>query len=889
MIHLILLTLAGLQPIHCCNGLAHGYATTTCQPAAPTDSEPAPDLAKPSSEDRTVSKQEFAAIKTAFSMLQTAPAQAAENASDILNRTPALPENLQAHVYWIKGSGLSLSEHHSEALLALNAAETILRSHDDPKLLRRTLRFKAASAFECGQFETGRAAAAEAILISTQLKDQSAYVSILHNELAVNEIALGNVTSAIENLRRAIDISQRTSDRKGRVKWLISLGNLLCENGYRDRAADCFRKVIDSEAEAEASNSFPLAAAHAGLGNVLVSAGDLVTARQHLVTALELCDQPCSDSIRAAVESSFGNWEVAANNHVAAEEHYQESLRLYARLKNSAGMADVTLRLRQLECSQDIATIREQLKEARESGVCGRELSLLYELAEVLGESNQWQEASSHLVRAAELERGRNRENISWNINRELELMDRDELVHLQTEVEGKLAEIQSHRWWYTGLTVCVVALLFILGASIRLLYDKKRMVRALSAAHSKLEDQKALQLRMERQLARQRKSQSLESMASGIAHDFNNLLTGIAGLAELASRAETPDKKNELLQQITSTSIEASGLTGQLRQFLGQPSRDDAQCDLGEVFCSTIRLLESLCRPRKLIFESQPEQLVAKIDATRIRQVLVNLISNATEATPSNGTISIKLTTESCNAAVLESHNCDPSVRPGDFRRFQIADNGHGLTEEERMRIFDPYFSTRGVGRGLGLSSVAGIIRSVGGFITVETNPGEGCRFSVFVPAATAVQSMDSPRKSQDAEQDSRPKSAPDILIVDDESLILDLQEMSLTQAGMRVTVADSAEKALRLAVDADFRFDCVVTDYSMPGHNGRWLARQLKTHAPGLPIILCSGFADDSMEAGRDVTVVLPKPYAQKDLVDAIFSCLNNQPSGAQLPVAG
>ena len=153
-----------------------------------------------------------------------------------------------------------------------------------------------------------------------------------------------------------------------------------------------------------------------------------------------------------------------------------------------------------------------------------------------------------------------------------------------------------------------------------------------------------------------------------------------------------------------------------------------------------------------------------------------------------------------------------------------------------------------------------------------MDANPDGGTRFSVFLPAVLEETQADVPLPAA-----VPPPSAPSrrVLIVDDESLILDLQKLSLTQAGMRVTTASSAEQALQIAAAEDFEFDCIITDYSMPGHNGRWLARQLRTQAPDLPIILCSGFSDESMEAGRDITRVLSKPYTQKDLVEAIAAC--------------
>ncbi|MCR9201530.1 MAG: response regulator [Planctomycetaceae bacterium] len=875
MIHNVRHLFAAAVCIWSLTGLVYGDEMADDRLSAASEDGPAPKKSARKGDSHT--KAELADFKDAFAKLRTSPAEAAEHASLILERHPQLPEKLRAHTLWIKGSGLSLSEQHPEALTALTSAEEIFRRVKEQKMLRQTLRYIAASAFECGEYEMGRRAAAEAVLMSSEWNDRSAYVSVLYNELALNEIELGQTTSAIENLRLAIDISRSCGDEKGHVKSLINLGNLLCENGFQAKAAECFREVI--ETEEGKTVSFPLVAAHAGLGDVLVASRELVKSRRHLQQALDLCRQPGTDNIRAAVELSLGRWEVAADNPTMAEQHFSRSLELYTQLNNPGGVTSASQHLRRLQSAQDIQAIREQLRVARESGGCGEELSLLYELADLLRQSDQWQEATDQLARAAELERDRGRENLTARIDSELALMDQDALRHLQTEVESKLEQLQSQEWWYTGLAVSVVGLLLTLGFVVRLLYDKKAAVHALREAHSQLEGQKVVQLKMERQLARQQKSQSLESMASGIAHDFNNLLTGIAGLAELAVRAGSSTEKDELLQQITSTSIEASGLTGQLRQFLGQPSPQDVQCDASVVLHNTSRLLESLCRPRQLTINTAESQLATRIDATRLQQVLVNLVSNASEATSSDGRIDLQICNVTCDQSTLNAHQCEPTVTPGQFRRVDVIDNGHGLTEADRARIFDPYFSTKGVGRGLGLSSVAGIVRSAGGFVTVAAGPAGGTWLSVFLPAAESESVCVSQTESSEPRETVRQHHAR-VLIVDDERLILDLQKMSLTQAGMNVTTAESAEAALQLATEHGFGFDCVITDYSMPGHNGRWLARQIRTQAPDLPVILCSGFADESMEPGRDISVVLSKPYTQKDLMDAIAACVSHLP---------
>ncbi|MCP4173807.1 MAG: tetratricopeptide repeat protein [Fuerstiella sp.] len=824
---------------------------------------------------RAVSKDEIAAIRSAFKELRTDPATAASLAAEILDHDPVLPDRLRAFVYWIRGSGQSLTEDHRGALRSLITAEKILRQHEDHSLLRRVLRYKAASSYECGLYNDGKNAAEEAIEISKLLNDDSTYVSILYSELANNEVELGNTASAVEHLHMAIGIAERNEDHNGRLQLLNNLGNVMTASGFHEKAAECYNEVIESDSDA--INSLPAAAAHAGLGDLLVQSGHPSSARKHLKTALELCSQPGAENVRAIAEGTLGNLELAMDNPDEAKLHYKAAQQIFEQLDNPTGVIDISQRLRRLESSKDIELIRKQINTTRENGASEQELSLLYEIADRLKGSGKSEEAYLYLLRAAELEKKQGHINLVASVKQRMARMDQTDLEKLHDEVSAKLDALESHRWWTSSLLIGVISLLIVLVAVTRLLVEKRRAVNALRVAHSELSKQKARQLQVERQLAKQQKSQSLESMASGIAHDFNNLLTGIAGLAELADNTSSSEEKSELLRQITSTSIEASSLTGQLSQFLGQPTDNDTHCDLRTVVDSTVLLLESICRPRQLQVIADSTETTVQLDDTRLRQIMVNLVSNAAEATSTTGALKIRIMTVECTSQQMEAQYGGQEAQAGVFHKLQMIDDGHGLSNDERMRIFDPYFSTRGVGRGLGLSSVAGIVRSVGGFICVDSAPGEGCCFSIHLPAIDV--SADAAAESDpEVPHEQKPSVQPalQILVVDDESLILDLQKLSLSQAGMQVTAVSSAEQALRAAAEVQFKFDCVVTDFSMPGQNGRWLAQQLKTKAPDLPIILCSGFVDGSVELGREITQLLSKPYTQHDLLDAIYSSI-------------
>ena len=864
--------------------LAHGQEV-------PLASDP-PDLPSANRvEKHKVSKEVMDRVKLAMNDLKTDPALAAKRAEEIVTSEITLPDRLLAHILWIQGSGLAISEQHTQAFEVLSRAEQVSRDCGDDKTLRRTLRYKSASAFECSRFNEGRDAAIEAIALSASLNDQSIYVAVLHNEAANNESALGNAESAIQHLRKAIEISEQKDDTKGLCQWLVNAANVMLELGQYDQAIDSCQRVL--QIEGEHSTSLVTAATHGVLGEALLETGLHSESIRHLQRALVLSRADGAEIIRGTTEATLGNLHRIQNDFPQAVQHYKNSLTIFQEINNPSGIAAAEQALRNLQQPGDvkahIEAIQKELKQAEASAELKLQISLHQELEREFGIISQWQQSAFHASSAAELERQLQLASFNGRIAALLAGMSHAEKIRLidelQTEVSARTQLLHAQSRWNTSLIVCICIMLVIVVTIASLMYRMLRALRDVRTAKESLRQQEQIQLKLERRLAEQQKSESLALMASGIAHDFNNLLSGIAGLAELATMSTRVAEKDDLLQQISTTSLQASQLTGQLMQFLGRPNNDAGQCDLSGVLTSMSGLLQSIARPNTVVVKRNNGPLYSEIDDTRLRQVLVNLVANAAEASAGDRVISVSVELIHLSQSQIAAIQSDTHLPPGDYCRVVVEDSGHGMSRETKARLFDPYFSTKGVGRGLGLSSVVGIVRSCSGLIDVESAPGQGCRFSIYFPSVAGCDiPVLLPKVTPSAPQPHIEAGTPRcVLIVDDEALIRDMQAQYLQMSGFRVLTAKSAEEALMLVRTTAETIDCLVTDFCMDGKDGKWLAQQVKLILPGIPVILCSGFVSEPLDAKGDITRVLAKPFSPKLLVKTINVCIQGGRSTA------
>lgn len=396
--------------------------------------------------------------------------------------------------------------------------------------------------------------------------------------------------------------------------------------------------------------------------------------------------------------------------------------------------------------------------------------------------------------------------------------------------------------------------------------------------------------LSLEAQLLQSEKMKTFGQFAAGIAHDFNNMLTIIQGhTGKLLMDESLAANARESLAQVNSAGDRAARLTRQLLMTSRKNVLQPRLLDLREVVGSISQMLRRLVGETiELRFQSPPALPLVNADQSMIEQVVMNLASNARDAMPNGGVLAIQM----ADAPVPDEHPGRPAeIAAGPFVVLQIADSGCGMDEATQARIFEPFFTTKDVGKGtgLGLATVFNIVRQHGGWVEVQSEPGRGSAFTVFLPA------------NLEAEADKAGADAPaenvvtggseTILVVEDEQMLREMACEILQAGGYQVLQAATGRQALEIWNEHREQIDLVLTDMVMPeGMSGAELAEQLVAGNHRLKIVFMSGYTAHEMKSDmlqRLNATFMAKPYGHLELARAIRSALDQPASAPGLAV--
>jgi PAS domain S-box-containing protein len=407
-----------------------------------------------------------------------------------------------------------------------------------------------------------------------------------------------------------------------------------------------------------------------------------------------------------------------------------------------------------------------------------------------------------------------------------------------------------------------------------------------LRAAQRMAEDlllrEKAARHAAEASEAQSRHVQKLESigvLAGGIAHDFNNLLHVVLGNADIAlSQLPAGAQAREPIEEVVRATLRAADLTRQLLAYSGRGAFVIRHLDLSSEVREMATLLRTAISKRAVLAWELAEDLPAvSADPTQIRQIVMNLITNASDALGEEGG-SITLRTGVATKDELQ-HDRFNEPRPGDetearcsaYVYLEIADTGAGMTPDTLNRIFDPFFSTKFSGRGLGLAAVMGIVRAHKGLIRIRTAPDEGTSFRVLFPLlAGLVMKEEKPSTAR-----SGWRGTGTILVVDDEEPVREVAERMLQEIGFNTMAAADGRQALELLEQAGIKITGVLLDLSMPRMGGQETFQRIRKHYPDLPVVMMSGYTEEvvaeQLGESPDITGFLQKPFLAEDLVTA------------------
>jgi len=393
---------------------------------------------------------------------------------------------------------------------------------------------------------------------------------------------------------------------------------------------------------------------------------------------------------------------------------------------------------------------------------------------------------------------------------------------------------------------------------------------------------------------AQSRHVQKLESigvLAGGIAHDFNNLLHVVLGNADIAlSNLNTGSLAREPLEEVVRATLRAADLTRQLLAYSGKGAFVVRHLDLStEVREMATLLRTSISKQATLAWELASDLPAISADPTQIRQVVMNLITNASDALGEGGG-TITLCTGVADLKELEQqrfgrppHGEDPPEGgPGPLVYLEIGDTGQGMSPDTLSRIFDPFFSTKFSGRGLGLAAVMGIVRSHHGFIRIRTELGKGTAFRVLFPAVGGA----APKFQKPSSERSEWRGSGTILVVEDEEGVREVAERMLQDIGFETVGAEDGRHALDLMEEVGDRVTAVLLDLSMPRMGGAETFRRLREMKPDLPILMMSGYTEQVVapqfsNSGPGTTGFLQKPFLAEDLI-AVLRRFAESPTG-------
>jgi two-component system cell cycle sensor histidine kinase/response regulator CckA len=397
------------------------------------------------------------------------------------------------------------------------------------------------------------------------------------------------------------------------------------------------------------------------------------------------------------------------------------------------------------------------------------------------------------------------------------------------------------------------------------LVYAVARDVTALRAA--------------EQELRESQRRESLGVLAGGIAHDFNNLLVGIIGNADLLARDLVGSPQAQMAAQIDLAGRRAADLTRQMLAYSGKGKFVVEALSLSELVRELLPLLESVISKKAELVVSCPDGLRAmQGDATQIRQVVMNLLTNASDALDEHpGTISVTVGEVEADPDYLSQFAFAKSdLAAGLYAFVEVSDTGRGMDTKTRERIFDPYFTTKFTGSGLGLAAVRGIVEGHEGGLLITSDPGSGSSFKVLFPASGGQ------IKQAAVAPTATPPERLAVLLADDEDFVRTITTKMLEASGCTVAEARDGIEAVSIFQEEPERFDCVILDLMMPGYNGEEAFARIRQTRPDVPIVIYSGYNAQEVRtrfAATESTAFLQKPFGRDELTAALAEATRSQ----------
>lgn len=378
----------------------------------------------------------------------------------------------------------------------------------------------------------------------------------------------------------------------------------------------------------------------------------------------------------------------------------------------------------------------------------------------------------------------------------------------------------------------------------------------------------------MESRFQEAQKLESLGVLAGGIAHDFNNLLQAISGNASLLLHdKELPEQIRDQVLEIDGGAQKASELTSQMLAYAGKGRLNEVVVlfdSMVEEIASLVRL--SVPKTVPVLYEMKASDACIRCNETQLQQVVMNLVINAAEASQDDsGEVEVSTFSGSFESSeLIDRVATTEKFEPGEYVVFKVQDRGIGMSEETLERCFEPFFSTKFTGRGLGLAAVHGIVRAHQGLLTVTTELGEGTTFKVFLPRCFEEPDLLDEVTSVSTFSGIGRRA----LVIDDDPMVRKIMVRMLQRIGYEVEAEESGADGIECLRESDGRFHVVIVDMEMPGQNGLEVGKIIRERWSHLPLVLSSGYSQDLIQDGGPFSSFIQKPYTLTSMARVVNS---------------
>jgi len=422
-----------------------------------------------------------------------------------------------------------------------------------------------------------------------------------------------------------------------------------------------------------------------------------------------------------------------------------------------------------------------------------------------------------------------------------------------------------------------------VVHASIRILMnDQGKPTGGISVIQDVTERK-----RIDEQLRQSQKMEAIGLLAGGLAHDFNNVLAVILGFTELAERKLTADHPaGQPLAEVAAAAKRGSDLTRKLLAFSRKQILQPRALDLGAAVDEFSSMLERILgEDVQLVVERPADALVVRADAVHLQQVLLNLCTNARQAMPEGGRLTLVTRRTDFDEAAVKRN---PWARVGTFAEIQVSDTGVGMDARTRVRAFEPFFTTKATGTGLGLATVYGIVEQHGGFVQLESEAGRGTTLRVYLPLTQSVRpaapTQPPPtRGDTSAPPSSQLRGTETILLAEDEPAIRSLVALTLTDLGYRVIATSDGEEAVRAFEKNAAEIALVVLDVVMPRMGAPEAYARMQAIRPGVRVLFSTGYAPEATQLAelieRTQVPIIEKPFTARALAEKVRSAIGKE----------